>query len=236
VSVLAELEDFKQAFIELLKKSKEIIDSNKRHPYHPTALNGMKRLQVVVMDEIPQAVNRKAPIKEEIDRMLKSYQNAIQEASTVLLVKEPISIFYMVADIIFYRSVVKWSEQITDMETLAQLYAVVYSKLAQIHLELSKFIKSTVGTALLSMNIDLIAEGRKERVTDLTLTFDTYRTVGMDAEIRKVIHTIQKIDKETNILRIGSLYARLELELEKVSITAANQRKRKRKDATEKYD
>ena len=115
----------------------------------------------------------------------------------------PVELFFIVVDLIFFRSMVKWSEQIKDKEQLAQLYSVAYSKISEIQLYLSEFIKSIKAIPLDPINVLITGRKMSQRFSQqisFGLIVSSYYELGLGPEIENVKDSIIKINQDISEL------------------------------------
>jgi len=120
------------------------------------------------------------------------------------LIRTPVSLFYVLVDLVFYRSIIKWPEQIKDKEVLSQMYSVVYNKIAEIQFELSRFIKSIKTVPLYP--VSMIVKGRPS-FFDIGLkeSADIYHILEMDSEMKQVLNSIIKLNEDIKELELFGL-------------------------------
>ena len=143
----------------------------------------------------------------KIDSFFESYQDLMKrfEEDIDFPIRIPISLFYVLVDLVFYRSIFKWPEQIKDKEVLSQMYSVVYNKIAEIQFELSRFIKS-IKVAPLDP-VSMILGGRSSFLDPgLKVFADIYHILGMDSEMKQVLNSIIKLNEDIKELRLFGLH------------------------------
>jgi hypothetical protein len=64
----------------------------------------------------------------------------IREFEISLLTHGAVALFYLLRDTLFYRSILIWSNTVHDKEALKKLYTIVYTGIANLQLELVKFL------------------------------------------------------------------------------------------------
>jgi DNA-binding transcriptional ArsR family regulator len=201
-SILGELEDFKRTYSNLLKKSTEILD--KKDYSRDVKTLGIKELNPSRWSEKDRfryfelEMERVTKLTETIsmsshdtssDDLLKKVGENI-----TFLILTPIALFYVVVDIIFYRSIIKWIRQIKDERALSQVYSIAYSKIAEIQLELSKFIESVKVMPLESDK--LVVAGRRGELGNSKTAVYIYNASGMKSEIKGVMDSITALNED----------------------------------------
>ncbi|HEU4446642.1 MAG TPA: hypothetical protein VFR94_18360 [Nitrososphaeraceae archaeon] len=122
----------------------------------------------------------------------------------------PIALFYSMADIIFYRSMFRWSieedmdKEDKNMETLPQMYSIVYKKILEIQFKLSEFVRS------IKFGLDykqVIVGGRDNKLVSFGLgaLVDLYRKANMSSEIQQVINSLINLNEEIKGLKLMGL-------------------------------
>ena len=118
---------------------------------------------------------------------------------------------------------VKWSEQIKDKEQLAQLYSVVYSKISEIQLYLSKFIKSIKAIPLDPINVLITGRKMSQRSSQqisFGIIVSSYYELGLGPEIEKVKDSIIKINQDISELGLIEFSQNVPAILEELDKTA----------------
>lgn len=177
----------------------------------------------------PQRLNRVSHIIKEAKTTLTHYFNELsqnlEEQITVIKVERdisksltgeiyhmafgPVILFYAMTDTIFYRSM-RWSSFETginkedrDEEFLPQLYSIVYRKISEIQLELSRFLRSIKFESDFN---NIMVRGRTNKVLfGLGTLIGLYYDVNMKSEIQQVINSLTTLNKEIkdlNVLRL----------------------------------
>lgn len=144
---------------------------------------------------------KKRKIVAEIKPVLTELENAVKGHGENLLsmIDSPAKLFYIIVDLMFFHSLIKWPEQIKDKEQLAQMYSVVYSKISEIQFVLSEFIKSIKVAAL--NPIKVITESRKIH-TSLGTIISLYYALNLSQEIDMVKDSIIRINQDINELEL----------------------------------
>jgi hypothetical protein len=144
--------------------------------------------------EIKKVASELKPIFTELENTMKEYGENL-----LSMVSNPAILFYTVVDLMFYRSLVRWPEKIKDKDQLAQIYSVVYSKISEIQLILSEFIRSIKVSALDPIGVMIM--GRKQNMSlGGMITF--YYKLGLSQEIERVKESIVKINQDINELEL----------------------------------
>lgn len=143
----------------------------------------------------------------KIDSFFASYQDLMKrfEEDIDFPIRIPISLFYVLVDLVFYRSILKWPEQIEDKEVLSQMYSVVYNKIAEIQFELSRFIKSIKVVPL--DPVSMILHGRSSFLNPgLKVFADIYHILEMDSEMKQVMNSILRLNEDIKELNLFGLH------------------------------
>lgn len=240
-SVLIELKEFKEAFIKLLEKSKQKIDSKDysvdakalgikeadpskwqdldKQRYFELDRNKMSQFtdQLIKNRENYKKLFSKSDLQSKDESKRKQVLTEIYSTVTMIqdhlkihgehisfLIFTPVDLFYTMVDLMFYRSVIKWPDQIKDKEMLSQMYFIVYSKIAEIQLELSSFIKS-IKVWGPDEPIKIIVKGRSFRHLGIWAYVDTYYTLNMRTEIKGVLDSLIKLNEDIKELKLFEL-------------------------------
>lgn len=245
-SILGELEEFKEAYVELLEKSKEKIN-NKDYSVVAKRLMEIGRIKEIDPSKWSERDNLEyinwehysenkdydewkeldkqlrslysLPIKSEteteteleitksecieiktlLDKLIHNL-NKVENYEVLFLTTCPIDLFYVFTDIINLRSIWVWPNNIKNKETLSQMYSVIYSKIPEIHIQLSEFIANLkVGFPKSKATADFAEElfMHAERNPSLSLmNLDRYSVLGMKSEIQAVINSLIKLSEE----------------------------------------
>jgi hypothetical protein len=271
LSILTELGEFKEAYVKLLEKSKDIIN-NKDYSAdakelgiresNPDRWTREDKLRFAEMER-----NRLVKIREETGVLHKT-SDAIKQLYTKsklesepsgnenpleakkiaaekiaklkpILIKlvdiekkvsenlysiytTPVDLFFIVVDLIFYRSMVKWSEQIKDKDQLAQLYSVVYSKISEIQLYLSEFIKSIKTIPLDPINVLVTGRKMSQRFSQpisFEIIVSSYHQLGLGPEMENVKDSIIKINQDINELGLIDFKQNIPTLMKEINIT-----------------
>ena len=219
VSVLIELEEFRKAYVELLAKSKKKLDNrdystdakmlgiNETNPskwssqdterfdnfwiqkhnevYHQISIGEKKHTSEVGK-----------PTSENSEDLVK----VIRE-NPLYFIFDAVSLFYVVVDIMFFRSTVKWPKEINNKEVMLQMYSITYEKIAEIQFELSSFLESIRFGPFDPVSL-LINRRYTEGRPDFWSTVYFYLEVNMDSEIRNIIKSIIKLNQDIKDLEL----------------------------------
>lgn len=184
------------------KNSTELVGIDK-------AIDSIKQLYAKLGSSVIEPLERQKianeikPIQNKLEDIEKRYSENLY-----FMISNPAEIFSIVVDLIFYRSVIEWPEQIKDREQLARLYSVVYSKISEIHLDLSEFIKSI---KVIPLNpIKVLIDSRKmshqlSQQISLGMIVSSYHKLGLGPEIEGVKDSIIKINQDINELGLIEL-------------------------------
>jgi hypothetical protein len=124
-----------------------------------------------------------------------SHLSDFRDFDIFLLVGGAIRLFYEVKDAIFFRSTMIWPLKISDREILLNLYSTTYTKMAEIQMKLIEFLKS-IKVKYFSDPLRYIAGFRESFTNDLSLEITCYWTSNMKAEIKAVLESLLKLNKE----------------------------------------
>jgi hypothetical protein len=132
--------------------------------------------------------------RSETENAVSSMKDLSSRMDIDTLNRGAVIIFYSMIDVILFRSTVVWPALINDKETLRKLYGITYSKVAEIQLQLSKFLRSSQLFPI-SNPVEFIAElkGSRHRLSTYLLF---YWGANMQEEIGPVIHCISNISVE----------------------------------------
>jgi hypothetical protein len=180
--------------LELSKRQNELIQEIKKS-------ESMEKKEYILQSiERLKSTNReqKSIFKATLD-VLKS-----QSENLYILILGPVELFYVMADIIFFRSMIRWSSEISDKEMLSQMYSITYKKIAEIQLELSKFAQSIKIGHIHIDPVRVLIYGRYNRTSrrSLWLLADVYHEIDMDMEMRQVINSITKLNEDIKDLNL----------------------------------
>jgi hypothetical protein len=228
------LEEFKESYTALLRKSKEIIDSK---DYSKDA----KELGITETDPSKwseEDKKRYAELQYTKSKILdEKFRGALPykpgpEYSTLLkdIIRErkvdaysltfnltftPTLLFYMVVDLVFFRSMILWPHKIEDKdkdndkdgEDLAEMYSVIYKKIADIQLELSKFTESIIAIKFHYGTTKILVDGRYSEISprDIQLINTRYRNLGMGLEIHRIVYQLVRLNKGLENLKLLGL-------------------------------
>jgi hypothetical protein len=124
----------------LIKLEERINDFRKSNSDINTQLPDDMIEEITTMkDFLSELIN----FKLELSNALSSFDKAASYFEFYVLTKGGIAVFYLMTDIIFLRSMVIWPATVHDKEILQRLYAIVYSKIADIQLKLTQFLFPT---------------------------------------------------------------------------------------------
>lgn len=214
LTALLELDNFRKAYSLLLQKSIEILDNkdysedaralgfNEPHPSKWSNKDKIKFLDSE-LDKVYEFNKTLSESSGGRETPIATRQESLKKfgKSTAFLLIGPVRIFYMMVDIIFFLSVLRWPNQIKDDKILSQIYSIAYGKIAEIQRELSRFIESTK----LYEPDKLIVEGRS--VSSEGFSFGIiviiYGKSGLEPEIMKLVNSIDTLNediKELNLL------------------------------------
>jgi hypothetical protein len=111
------------------------------------------------------------------------------------------SLFYVVTDIMFFRSTIKWPKEINDKEMLLLIYSISYKKISEIQFELSRFLESIKLGPFDPIKI-LISHRYVGDKPDFWSVVYFYQELNMDSEIRRIIKSIIKLNEEIKDLEL----------------------------------
>lgn len=188
-----DMNNFGGQVLDSIQESRKISSNDSSPPSYDTtkAISGMKRY-------LPQLTK----LKSEALELLSSISEIdIDNFEISALVLGSINIFYLMTDIIFYRSTLVWPSTVHDRQTLQKLYTIVYTKIAEIHTELTKFITFTKFSPYSRPTnpIKFIMENRIIRSYEYQAVasyMTYYRTLNMQAELESVIAALSRLGKE----------------------------------------
>jgi predicted transcriptional regulator len=208
--ILLELDKFKQAYSLLLQKTKEAMDKKDysesakalgltgpdRSKWSLEDINKYYEFEMSKLDEFERAILESSDQEKHAleEQYFKKYGDNIG-----FLLFSPVRLFYTVVDIIFYLSMLRWPNQIKDEKVLSQIYSITYHKIAEIQLQLSKFIESTI----IFDPERVIVQGRKFPPEVLSVIIAVYEMSGI-SEIENVINSLRTLNediKELTLLR-----------------------------------
>jgi hypothetical protein len=254
VSVPRELQEFEEAFVNLLQKTKkkilerdftEITKKLGISESNPSKWNKFEiaKYQDFEIENLGKSIQRSKKLTERLDNLTDRInkatdrinkatdkieqgtldrENVVQLASDILadtssqrslyiesisnlkersthmsfytLSRGAVIVFYSMIDVILFRSTVVWPNMINDKETLHKLYGITYAKVADIQIQLSKFLKSTEIYPI-SNPVEFIThvKGSQE---NLSTYLPFYWGAGMQEEIERVIYCISNIAVE----------------------------------------
>jgi hypothetical protein len=261
-SVFVELEEFKKSYVNLLEKSKELINNkdysintvntealgikqidpakwsyNEISRYNEFWDNKMKenlrdslKLQVKLDKLMKEGKELKNQIlgqmqmgnKEQVLQDIQKYESIERQQTSflgelqyvigslreniLLLFLGPVKLFYVVVDIMFFRSIIRWQDKISDKEVLSQLYSIAYKKVAEIQFELSKFFQSLEFGRF--DPVRTLVRGRYETENipaGFWVLVSFYHQINMDSEIRRTINSLIKLNEEIKELNLFDL-------------------------------
>ena len=221
-TVITELEEFKEAYISLLEKSKKMLDS--RDYSADAKMLGIKETDpakwsekikiqyhnfwyekhVEASRQWSNKVENRVVVKD--GKPVKEYLEIVRmfTENPLYLILNPTLWFYAMADTIFFRSMIKWPKEINNEEVLLQMYSITHKKVAEIQLELSRFLGSIKWSSLDPVS-NLIFYRYAGDKSALWSTVYFYHNLDMDSEIRQVIKSIIKLNEEIKDLELLSL-------------------------------
>lgn len=212
VSVPECLENFKRAYIQLLKASKKIIrergftrnspalgitqtQSSKwtKNDYSRVILHecDMVAKHYVKLEEIIQSNQGFKNIKNTLHR-LESVYSDVSNYATAFLIYNSMRIFSVLVDIIIHLSTILWPMMIRDKVRLGKLYSNVFSKVADIQMELSSFLNSI---HTFSINDSHLLMEASPFINLFGIKRD-YTILNMQNEIGLILKTIDELGRE----------------------------------------
>jgi hypothetical protein len=144
----------------------------------------------------------------EITKMRSSWQS-IRDYEISLLTKGAIILFYSMTDTMFYRSTMIWPNLAMDKETLRDLYSLVHTKIVEMQMQLSEFLRSnkiiliTDPVGYIIRNRDMVTE---ENLSSFVLC---YSLLEMRSEIKPVLDSIVKLNKEIEDCGYPNFYSNI---------------------------
>lgn len=242
LTIITGLEEFKKAYFNLLKKSKEKINNKDysedcivlgikefdpakwseedKSRYEELELRRLKEslkessniIQSYEYKKISKILSgdqqdKKPDFTKELKTFLTSYQNYMKRYGEriTFLIMTPVKLFHIMTDIMFYRSVFRWPEQISDKEILSQMYSISYNKIVEIQIELSAFLKSINVIPIEPVNTIVSARGDEYDAITLNNIADTYHTIQMDSEIEGVVNSIMNLNEDIKDFKLFGL-------------------------------
>ena len=173
---------------------------------------------------LTQHIDEVSQINQECKSMLKTLRDESKSliGGMTHMIFGPVILFHTMADIIFYRSILRWSSIDTDAnldldrnrdidrdrEFLPQLYAIVYRKISIIQLELSRFIKSIKFGFDFSKIMDynkIMVGVRNNKDFNLSTFVGLYYSANMGSEIQQVVNALIKLSEEVKDLKLIKL-------------------------------
>jgi hypothetical protein len=214
LTVLTTLEEFKEAYVSLLEKSKEKINSldlalteadlsrseeEEGMPEHERAFLEYERemaREFKEMKDIAKQDTEKA--RSLVEEWVREYQGDFY-----LLTFTPIELFYEMVDLVFFRSMIMWPSKIKDEGVVAQTYLITYKKITEIQQELSRFIESTIFVKYGAYNtIQILVGGRYDKRSDLWLSVEMYKGRDMGLEIQRIADSLTRLNKGIENLKL----------------------------------
>jgi hypothetical protein len=121
----------------------------------------------------------------------------VRNFEVAFLTLHAVYIFHILTDIMFFRSTMKWTDSIRNKEALSQMYSFVYSRIIEIQIQLSNFLKS-IKVGLIGPNPARYIASAKSSTPDANPTYyiSYYQMFNMESEIRRVMDTISKLNEE----------------------------------------
>ena len=161
------------------------------------------------VNHVKQYINEFSQYSKEnstIIKMVRDTSNSLR-GGLYHMIYGPVVLFYAMADIIFHRSMLRWSK-VVDREVLSEMYSVVYKKISELQLKLSEFII----TVKLDIDFDKIMVGaRNNRTFGLKILVDLYSDIGMKSEIQRTVNSLVKLNeeiKDLNLFGLDTIYHR----------------------------
>ena len=119
----------------------------------------------------------------------------LAELTTVRL-----SIFFRMIDSYLFRSILIWSKQIQDKETRRKLYENVFTKIADMLINITELHdedpdSSYLSTRMSKSHLEVHISERLGGVSSLYTYQEIYKKVGMQKEVEAVIDSLWNIDK-----------------------------------------
>jgi hypothetical protein len=202
--------------IDLIKRhrdeiEKEVMQTMKEKSQEPQRLNRVSKIIKEAKTTVTQYLNELSQNLEEQITVFKVQKDIAKSLTGEIyhMAFGPVILFYTMTDTIFYRSM-RWSSFETgtnkedrDEEFLPQLYSIVYRKISEIQLELSRFLRSIKFESDFN---NIMVKGRTNKVLfGLGTLVGLYYDVNMKSEIQQVIYSLTKLNeeiKDLNVLRL----------------------------------
>ena len=201
----------------------EILQTNKERTQNPQ-LERVSQIMTKDKATLTQHIDEVSQINQECKSMLKTLRDESKSliGGMTHMIFGPVILFHTMADIIFYRSILRWSSIDTDAnldldrnrdidrdrEFLPQLYAIVYRKISIIQLELSRFIKSIKFGFDFSKIMDynkIMVGVRNNKDFNLSTFVGLYYSANMGSEIQQVVNALIKLSEEVKDLKLIKL-------------------------------
>ena len=182
-----------EALIKFLERTRDSMISS-------SPSSGMRRTIISIIEKCSHELTRlRSELTEGVD--------LVSNFEILALIHGATYIFSTMMEIISYRSAIVWPTIVHDEEVLQQLYALAYTKIAGIQLELTKFITSTniycrlqpigrlepIGRVIFATMQRPFRGHRDKTVLDCVLR---YKALNMESELKSVVRSTLKLGKE----------------------------------------
>jgi hypothetical protein len=211
-----EMERMQQSKEDLKSTARKILDSAQRIEGFQEEVNALTSKMIsdgppymppnnlirVVSDYIIK-LNRS---KSEVIKMISSW-HSIYDCEISLLTQGAIILFYAMTDTMFYRSTMIWPSLVADKETLLELYSIVHTKIVEMQMQLSEFLQSNK-IILIADPVGYIIRNRDMATDENMSSFVLcYYILEMKSEIKPVLDSLLKLNKEIEDLRYPKFYS-----------------------------
>jgi hypothetical protein len=132
-----------------------------------------------------------------LDNKIQSLYN-VKDYEVVFLLKYAVGIYYWFVEIMVFRTIFVWPNNINDTQTLSNIYSVVFRIISEIQIQLSEFYKTNKIGFIYSDPIENIALNIKLiRELNIRLYYlPQYQILDMKSEIKSVINSLLKLTEE----------------------------------------
>ena len=200
VIVPKELNEFDEAFTHLLKKAAKVIDQELDTIHRLLSKNTSDFTRSDFLYYIGQAIERidKFPKDAKAYQLDPSKFEALDLDTSVLqvllLIMEPINLFFSVADAYLIRSTIIWPNIIQDKATLRKLLEIVFVRIGYIQFNLSEFLRITkLGDITKTPFVDIL---HRLRGTERLRNYKKYISLDTKEEVEQIFDSLWAINSD----------------------------------------